>query len=349
MLKKLMVGLILLFGSIIFFQQQPLVLASPTLQDATPTPAPEEEAAHDEAETEEVAHDETATEEAAEPTLQDLLARIEALEAQNAPASLINQVTTVVYLLDTAGLHALDVRLNEEGVIEAGDAGNVTRVARLLSTVAWPNALAADAETLIDIMDQLATALTEDDLATAAPLATQVHEVQHDLSHAAEHWLGEAGTLGKSAATTEQANQVTTAIYLLDTAGLHALDVRLNEEGVIEASDAGSVTRVARLLSTVDWPAPLATDVVTLTTVLNDLATALTNDDVASAAPLATQVHEVQHDFSHAAEHWLGEASGAHGEGVESDHSDEAADDHADAGAEEAPAEESEDESNDGG
>jgi len=301
MTKKLLIGLILLVGSIVFLQRQPLVLASPSLQDATPTPAAEEEA-HEEAE------------EAAEPTLQELLARIEALEAQLAPASLINQVTTAVYLLDSAGLHALDVRLNQEGVIEAGDAGTVTRVARLLSTVAWPTALASDAQALIAVMDQLATALAADDVATAAPLATQTHEMQHDLSHAAEHWLGAANTLGKSSAPTEQANQVTTAVYLLDSAGLHALDVRLNEDGAIEAGDAGGVTRIARLLSTVDWPTPLATDAMSLTTVLNDLATALTNDDVASAAPLATQVHEVQHDFSHAAEHWLGESHAVAGQ-----------------------------------
>lgn len=112
-------------------------------------------------------------------------------------------------------------------------------------------------------------------------------------------------------------NQVTTAVYLLDTAGLHDLDVRLNEEEVIEAGDSGRVARVVRLLGTVDWPEPLATEVVTLTTVLTDLATALENDDLATAAPLATQVHEVQHDFSHAAEHWLGEMTGQHEEGEE--------------------------------
>ncbi len=338
MTKKLIFGLLLLFGSIVFSQQQPFVLASPTLHEGTPTPAAEEEATHDE----------TKTEEATEPTLQDLLARIEALEAQSAAASLINQVTTAVYLLDSAGLHDLDVRLNEAGVIEASDAGNVTRVARLLSTVAWPTALGTDAETLIEVLNQLVTALTEDDLATAAPLAAQTHEAQHNLSHAAEHWLDEVGTLGKSSAATEQANQVATAVYLLDIAGLHDLDVRLNEEGLIEASAAGSVTRVARLLSTVDWPAPLATDVVTLTTVLNDLATALSNDDLATAAPLATQTHEVQHDFSHAAEHWLGEALGAHDAVAGSDHNDQAADDHADEG-EEAPTEESDEQTNSGG
>ena len=64
-------------------------------------------------------------------------------------------------------------------------------MARLLATVDWPEALQADAEALIGVLDALSAALADDDVDTAAPLATEAHEVQHDLSHAAEHWLGE--------------------------------------------------------------------------------------------------------------------------------------------------------------
>ncbi len=334
MTKRLSFALILLLGSCLFFPQ-PLVLAAPLADTATPTPVAAEETP---AETQ-------AATEATEPTLLDLQARIDALQAQVdelatqaasdpiVSAALANQVTTAIYLLDTAGLHDLDVRLNEEGVIEAGDAGKVTRVARLLSTVDWPASMATEAITLTNVLTELATALTNDDVTTAAPLATQTHELQHDFSHAAEHWLGEVTISAESSDMAGQANRVTTAIYLLDTAGLHDLDVRLNEEGVIEAGDAGKVTRVARLLSTVDWPASMATDAMTLTNVLTELATALTNDDVATAAPLATEIHERQHDLSHAAEHWLGAALAAgHDEGAD-DHGAEDTDDHGDEGA----------------
>ena len=341
MTKRLSFASILLFGSCLFFQP-PLVLAVPLAQTATPTPA-EETPAETEAATDATA-----------PTLQDLQARIDALQAQvdelvaatdadqhgTVPAALANQVTTAIYLLDTAGLHDLDVRLNEEGVIEAGDAGTVNRVARLLSTVDWPEAIATDAISLTNVLTELATALTNDDVATAAPLATQVHEVQHGLSHAAEYWLGEVAIATEEHETAGQLNRVTTAIYLLDTAGLHDLDVRLNEEGVIEAGDAGRVARVARLLSTVDWPESMATDALTLTNVLTELATALTNDDVATAAPLATQTHEVQHGLSHAAEHWSGEMLGAgHAEGAD-DHGAAEADDHGGEGADDHGADE---------
>lgn len=314
-MKKLILLPALLLSALLFWLWPPFLAAAPFVA-TTPTPAEEPISVAITATT-------TMTGEAAVPTLADLQAQITALQAQvdtlaathaaNHVAD-INQVTTALYLLDTAGLHDLDVRLNEAGVIEPGDAGRVGRVGRLLASVNWPETLATEIVTLTTTLADLTTALENDDLDAAAPLATLLHEVQHDFSHAVEHWAAEAAA---PAHDDGQAFRVTSAVYLLDTADLHDLDVRLNEEGVIEAGDSGRVARVARLLGTVDWPAPLATEVVTLTTVLTDLAAALENDDVTTAAPLATQVHEVQHDFSHAAEHWLGEMAGHHAEGVD--------------------------------
>lgn len=103
------------------------------------------------------------------------------------------QVVTTLYLLDTAGLHDLDVRLNEEGVINPSDAGLVNRVNRLLSVTAWPEALQPQAEELQALMQQYAQALSDDDVEAAKPLATQAHELQHDLSHDVEHWLESGG------------------------------------------------------------------------------------------------------------------------------------------------------------
>jgi hypothetical protein len=112
MVKRIIFSLcVLLLGGILLLRVQPLTLAAPDLYKSTPTPVAEEEAA---------AQEEAP---AQERTLQDLLARIEVLEAQVAtlsaqtsPMAQINQVTTAVYLLDDAGLHELDVRLNQEGM-----------------------------------------------------------------------------------------------------------------------------------------------------------------------------------------------------------------------------------------
>jgi hypothetical protein len=318
MSKKFTVAMLVLFGVFMLLRQQPDLLAAPTLQSSTPTPAATEEP---------VEEGESAAQEAdTAPTVAELAARIESLEAQVEALSRAaeqhtasaNEVTTAVYLLDTAGLHDIDVRLNEEGVIDASDAGKAERLVRLLPTVDWPEALAEDAATLTDLLTQLAAALAEDDVETAASLATQVHEVAHDFSHAAAEWLGGSSVITDTQAAG-QAFRVTSAVYLLDTAGLHDIDVRLNEEGVIDASDAGKAERLARLLPTVDWPEALAEDAAALTDLLTQLAAALAEDDVETATPLATQVHEVAHDFSHVAEEWLGGSSGEHSDEASSE------------------------------
>ena len=101
------------------------------------------------------------------------------------------QVTIATYLLDTAGFHAMEERINQEGVIEAGDAGVVQRINTVLGVTAWPEELQAQVDSLRDTLSNYAEALANDDVEAAKPLATQAHELQHDMSHAAEHWIGE--------------------------------------------------------------------------------------------------------------------------------------------------------------
>jgi copper(I)-binding protein len=119
------------------------------------------------------------------------------------------QVVTTLYLLDAAGLHDLDVRLNEEEVINPSDAGLVNRVNRLLEVTAWPEALQPQAEELQAVMQQYAQALADDDVEAAKPLATQAHDLQHDLSHEVEHWLesGGAGHGGEHMDEEEQEHE----------------------------------------------------------------------------------------------------------------------------------------------
>ncbi|NJN93949.1 MAG: hypothetical protein HC875_07570 [Anaerolineales bacterium] len=103
-------------------------------------------------------------------------------------------MTVTLYLMDTAGFHAMDERINQEETIDAGDAGVVNRVISLLEATAWPADLQAQADELKDALSQYAEALANDDVAAAKPLATQAHDLQHGLSHAAGAWLsGESG------------------------------------------------------------------------------------------------------------------------------------------------------------
>jgi hypothetical protein len=154
---------------------------------------------------------------------------------------------------------------------------------------------------------------------------------------------GSQGTAGID--PQSQRFQVAAAVYFMDNAGLHDLDVRLNEEGVIEPGDAGRIERLARLLGAAPWPAEMQSTVAQLDTALAAYAEALTNDDLEAAKPLATEVHEVGHDLSHAVEAWLAGSGGDHhAEDDDQDHGEagesgedggEAGDDHDDGEAHE--------------
>lgn len=137
----------------------------------------------------------------------------------------------------------------------------------------------------------------------------ETEEMAHD--HEAE---GEM-----AASEVDRRFQVTIAAYLMDTAGFHGMDERLNDEGLIEANDADVVNRVNGVLAVVDWPEELKPQVEELQAILAQYAEALSNDDVEAAKPLATQAHELQHDLSHAIGSWL---SGDNGHGEEHEHAE---------------------------
>ncbi|MBE7467520.1 MAG: hypothetical protein HS114_00050 [Anaerolineales bacterium] len=140
-------------------------------------------------------------------------------------------------------------------------------------------------------------------------------EHEHDAS-AAEDTTGQTVVVSEQ----EQKFQVTIATYLMDTAGFHAMDERINQEGTIDAGDAGVVNRVIGVLEATAWPADLQTQVDELKDTLSQYAEALANDDVEAAKPLATQAHELQHDLSHAAGSWLTGGSGGAEHGAEGEH-----------------------------
>ena len=324
----LLTGLLLLLAMALL-PARPALFAALPAQNATPTPAPEPEA--------------TATpapeEEAKEPTLADLLARIESLEATVAELyaaheashavsyDQTNAVNTAIYLLDQVGLHELDTRLAVDGVIEPGDSGKVSQVARLLMTVAWPEELAGDAGATHDMLMELAAALADDDLETAKTVMLTGHAVYHVFSQQAQDWVM-ATAEAKMSDAPGQVNRVNTAIYFLDGAGLHDLATRLSEDGEILPGDSGQVAQLARLFTTVDWPDELAEDATALHETLVALAAALADDDLEAATPLADQAHEEQHDFSHNAQSWLSTA----GTGGEDGHHEDAPAEHSHGG-----------------
>lgn len=238
--KRFLLIAALLLGGLLAFGAGSINKTTVLAHSATPTPAAEEEATATPTAEEETEHahdmssDETMDHESMdhEVTIAKLTAQVEALQAQVAAleASIqINQVNNAVYQLDLVGLHALDERLNDSGEIQSSDSSRVGAIARLLSTVHWPEALASDAASLTLTLQDLAAALSAEDLETSAELAIVAHGDQHALSHAAEHWItsgGEHADHGDMGGHDHMHRSDSTAV--IDVDGLLVENVRAN-------------------------------------------------------------------------------------------------------------------------
>ena len=70
-----------------------------------------------------------------------------------------------------------------------GDSGQMRRLVRLVSAVDWPQELAEEGTALVETLTQLASALADDDLESAIPLASAAHEAQHHFSSNVADWF----------------------------------------------------------------------------------------------------------------------------------------------------------------
>ncbi len=103
-------------------------------------------------------------------------------------------------------------------------------IARLLSTVDWPDALVDDADVLIQVLQNLAASLADDETEAAAQLATDAHEAQHELSHAAQAWIAEVAAAAETQAAPMAAApaEMMSADGVIDADGLLIENVRAN-------------------------------------------------------------------------------------------------------------------------
>jgi hypothetical protein len=136
------------------------------------------------------------------PSLESLTERIAALQArvvelevhqdEIAAQGLIFPVfdtIAAVYLMDQIDIHALHQRIHEGEGIMPGDAGQIKRLVVLLSAVEWPVELAEEGAALVETLTQLSSALADDDLESAVPLAFAAHEKQNHFSGSVYDWF----------------------------------------------------------------------------------------------------------------------------------------------------------------
>jgi hypothetical protein len=95
-----------------------------------------------------------------------------------------------------------------------------------------------------------------------------------------------------------QRNEMMFYTSAIRDAQLHAMDEDLNETGVIESSYIPNTRGAIRLLALTDWPEEFQAGADEVEAVAVDLLAALEADDAEAAAPLATSLHEAEHDFN---------------------------------------------------
>lgn len=128
--------------------------------------------------------------------LTSLESRVTALEQQAEPdghAISPFDVAVTQYIIDTAGFHDMAETLAETKKVEPAYLSAVNRVHAVLSSASWPDELSEQGQALAALLADFAAALEADNGDESARLADEVHEAQHDLSHAIGEWLGAGG------------------------------------------------------------------------------------------------------------------------------------------------------------
>lgn len=105
------------------------------------------------------------------------------------------QLLAVAYQLNTSGFHDLDVKLNQ-GEMVFGALGRVQQARIAVQATNWPGELRPTVDQIVAQMKLLESALRDENVEAAKGPAKQVHDLGHDLSHAAyaaleDHAAGE--------------------------------------------------------------------------------------------------------------------------------------------------------------
>jgi hypothetical protein len=112
----------------------------------------------------------------------------------------------------------------------------------------------------------------------------------------------------------EQQAEMVTALYILNTAGLHGIDEAANAGEELPEGAGGAVDRALLAVAITDWPDHLQGGADGMKAALEELAAALDGEDAAAIASAATTVHDTQHDFADEAGAMLNAAAGLESE-----------------------------------
>ena len=146
--------------------------------------------------------------------------------------------------------------------------------------------------------------------ACAAPAADNTAELQNQISA-----LQTQVAALENEHTTASPFDVAVAQYVLDTAGFHGMSETIAETQTIDPAYGGAVTRVKTVLANTVWPEELHEQEAAFAALLDEFSAKIDADDGVGAVEISDQVHEAQHELSHAIGEWLGTAAAEHSHG----------------------------------
>ena len=103
-------------------------------------------------------------------------------EGHDHGAEMTADVAALIEQLPISEIHTLD-ELLATGKSDAESVATVAALTKALDDPAWPEALQPQIAEIRQLAEGLGSALESDDLAAAAPLATQLHDLLHELQH----------------------------------------------------------------------------------------------------------------------------------------------------------------------
>ena len=210
-------------------------------------------------------------------------------------------ISVAQQFMDSAGFHEMATALSETQTIDSEYFSTVIGVKTVLSHTTWPSELGDQAQSFIESLAAFATTLEADNAAEAVELSETVHDAQHELSHAIEHWMGDA-----QKGTTESSGfDLSIAQYFMDEAGFHEMATALSETQTIDPEYFSTVSRVQTILSQVVWPSDLNDQAQAFIESLGAFSAALEADNIADAVESSEIVHDAQHELSHSIDHFL--------------------------------------------
>ena len=222
-------------------------------------------------------------------------------DAMNTGEANTFDVSVAQKFMDSAGFHGIATTLSETQTIDPSYASTVTRVHTILSHTVFPSELNDQAQAFIETLASFSAALEADNTAEAVTLSETVHDAQHELSHAIEHWLGDA-----QKGTTESSGfDLSVAQYFMDKAGFHGMATALSEIQTIDPDYFSTVSSVQTVLSQVVWPSDLNDQAQAFIESLEAFSAALEADNIADAVESSEIVHDAQHELSHSIDHFL--------------------------------------------